>query len=84
MFFTAALAFYYQQDLYALSDDIKVNSDTPWILRLQTDLVATILQLVQTTYLMHVPVPVFLCSRQEIFDRSTKKKVAFYLSIYMI
>lgn len=76
MFFTAALAFYYQQD------DIKVNSDTPWILRLQTDLVATILQLVQTTYLMHVPV--FLCSRQEIFDRSTKKKVAFYLSIYMI
>lgn len=61
MFFTAALAFYYQQDLYALCDDIKVNSDTPWILRLQTDLVATILQLVQTTYLMHVPV--FLCSR---------------------
>lgn len=50
MFFTAALAFYYQQDLYALCDDIKVNSDTPWILRLQTDLVATILQLVQTTY----------------------------------
>lgn len=82
MFFTAALAFYYQQDLYALCDDIKVNSDTPRILRLQTDLVATILQLVQTTYLMHVPV--FLCSRQEIFDRSTKKKVAFYLSIYMI
>lgn len=82
MFFTAALAFYYQQDLYALSDDIKVNSDTPWILRLQTDLVATILQLVQTTYLMHVPV--FLCSRQVIFDRSTKKKVAFYLSIYII
>lgn len=82
MFFTAALAFYYQQDLYALCDDIKVNSDTLWILRLQTDLVATILQLVQTTYLMHVPV--FLCSRQEIFDRSTKKKVAFYLSIYMI
>lgn len=82
MFFTAALAFYYQQDLYALCDDIKVNSDTLWILRIQTDLVATILQLVQTTYLMHVPV--FLCSRQEIFDRSTKKKVAFYLSIYMI
>lgn len=82
MFFTAALAFYYQQDLYALCDDIKVNSDTPLILRLQTDLVATILQLVQTTYLMHVPV--FLCSRQDIFDRSTKKKVAFYLSIYMI
>lgn len=82
MFFTAALAFYYQQDLYALCDGIKVNLDTPWILRLQTDLVATILQLVQTTYLMHVPV--FLCSRQEIFDRSTKKKVAFYLSIYMI
>lgn len=82
MFFTAALAFYYQQDLYALCDDIKVNSDTLLILRLQTDLVATILQLVQTTYLMHVPV--FLCSRQEIFDRSTKKKVAFYLSIYMI
>lgn len=82
MFFTAALAFYYQQDLYALCDDIKVNSDTLWILRLQTDLVATILQLVETTYLMHVPV--FLCSRQEIFDRSTKKKVAFYLSIYMI
>lgn len=82
MFFTAALAFYYQQDLDALCDDIKVNSDTPWILRLQTDLVATILQLVQTTYFMHVPV--FLCSRQEIFDRSTKKKVAFYLSIYMI
>lgn len=78
MFFTAALAFYYQQDLYALCDDIKVNSDTLWILRLQTDLVATILQLnVQTTYLMHVPV--FLCSRQEIFHRSTKKKVAFYL-----
>lgn len=82
MFFTAALAFYYQQDLYALCDDIKVNADTPRILRLQTDLVATILQLVQTTYLMHVPV--FLCSRQDIFDRSTKKKVAFYLSIYMI
>lgn len=82
MFFTAALAFYYQQDLYALCDDIKVNSDTLWILRIQTDLVATILQLVQTTYLMHVPV--FLCSRQEIFDRSTKKKVAFYHSIYMI
>lgn len=82
MFFTAALAFYYQQDLYALCDDIKVNSDTLWILRLQTDLVATILQLVQATYLMHVPV--FLCSRQDIFDRSTKKKVAFYLSIYMI
>lgn len=82
MFFTAALAFYYQQDLYAFCDDIKVNWDTLWILRIQTDLVATILQLVQTTYLMHVPV--FLCSRQEIFDRSTKKKVAFYLSIYMI
>lgn len=75
MFFTAALAFYYQQDLYAFCDDIKVNSDTPWILRLQTDLVATILQLVQTTYLMHVPV--FLCHGKKFLIDQLRKKLLF-------